>query len=259
MRKIIALLAAGAAVAAVAATAAVAHAAPHAAPAKKPVTKGFYRGRTIGYFDFGPIKLRPGNKLAPIWTVTNGVGRQHNIVDTVPGQASYTPLWKVNQVTFKPGAKRHLLRSRADVVAARKRGEITVKATSIVVNCPVLGFGQKRVAGFSAGKTIHYYDLGPVKVAPGRAAAGSGAPAGNAVLPLVALTNGVAGQHNITEETIAPGATDYPPLWAIVKATWAPSAQKRLLTSYTQVMRAQRAGELTLTKTSLVVNCPLVP
>ena len=47
----------------------------------------------------------------------------------------------------------------------------------------MLGFGQKRVAGYSAGKTIHYYDLGPVKVAPG-----------NEVLPLAALTNGVAGQ-----------------------------------------------------------------
>ena len=112
----------------------------------------------------------------------------------------------------------------------------------------MLGFGQKRVAGFSAGKTIHYYDLGPVKVA-----------AGNAVLPLVAISNGVSGQHNITEDTIAPGATDYPPLWGIVKGTWSASAHKRLLTSYTQVKQAEKTGELTLAKTSLVVNCPLVP
>lgn len=97
----------------------------------------------------------------------------------------------------------------------------------------MLGFGQKRIAGFSAGKTIHYYDLGPVQVGPG-----------NAVLPLVAVPSGVSGQHNITEETIAPGATDYPPLWAIVRATWGRSAHKRLLTSYTQVMRATAAGEL---------------
>ena len=97
----------------------------------------------------------------------------------------------------------------------------------------MLGFGQKRVAGFSAGKTIHYYDLGPVKVAPG-----------NDVLPLVAISNGVAGQHNITEETIAPGATDYPPLWGIVNGTWTSSAHKRLLTSYAQVMRAEKAGRV---------------
>jgi hypothetical protein len=214
----------------------------------KPVTTGFYRGQSIRYFDFGPIKLKPGNKIAPIWTVTNGVPAQHNIVDTVPGRSDYTPLWQLNKVTFKAGVKARLLRSRSDVLAAVRSGSAKVSATSTVVNCPVLGFGQKRIAGFSAGKTIHYYDLGPVKVAPG-----------NAVLPLVAVTNGVGGQHNISEETIAPGATNYPPLWNIVKATWSPSAKKVLLTSFAQVQKAERAGSLKLVKTTLVVNCPLVP
>jgi hypothetical protein len=215
---------------------------------KKPVTTGFYRGQSIRYFDFGPIKLKRGNKIAPIWTVTNGVPAQHNIVDTVPGRSDYTPLWQLNKVTFKAGVKARLLRSRSDVLAAVRSGSATVSATSTVVNCPVLGFGQKRIAGFSAGKTIHYYDLGPVKVAPG-----------NAVLPLVAVTNGVGGQHNISEETIPPGATNYPPLWNIVKATWSPSAKKVLLTSFAQVQKAERAGSLKLVKTTLVVNCPLVP
>ena len=215
---------------------------------KKPATAGFNRGQSIRYFHFGPIKLKAGYKVAPIWTVTNGVAAQHNIVDTVPGQSDYTPLWKLNKVTFKAGVTPHLLRSRSEVLAAVSAGEATVSATSTVVNCPVLGFGQKRVAGFSAGKTIHYYDLGPVKVAPG-----------NAVLPLVAVTNGASGQHNITQETIAPGATDYPPLWGIVKATWTASAKRVLLTSWAQVQRAQRAGTLNLARTTLVVNCPLVP
>ena len=82
---------------------------------------------------------------------------------------------------------------------------------------------------------------------------------GNAVVPLYAVTNGVAGQHNVTGNTIAPGATDYPPLWRIVKVTWKPGATKRLLTSYVQVKRAAAAGVVALQKTSLVVNCPLVP
>ena len=150
---------------------------------------------------------------------------QHNIVDTVPGHAHYSPLWQINKVTFKSGVTPYLLKSKA-----------------------VLGFGQKGVPGFSARKTIHYYDLGPVKVAPG-----------NAVVPLVALSNGVAGQHNITEDKIAPGATDYPRLWGIVMATWKPGAHKRLLTAFAGVKRAKAAGELTLKKSSLVVDCPLVP
>ena len=248
MKRLVVLLVGAISVAAIAGTATASPTTQQASVAKKPITSGFYRGRTIGYYDFGPIKLKPGNKLAPIWTVTNGARGQHNIVDTVPGRNDYTPLWQLNTVTFKSGVKPHLLLSRSDVEAARRHGEITVAATNTIVNCPVLGFGQKRVAGFSAGKTIHYYDLGPVKVA-----------AGNAVLPLVAITNGVSGQHNITEETIAPGATDYPPLWGIVKGTWTASAHKRLLTSYVQVMQAEKTGELELAKTTLVVNCPLVP
>lgn len=216
--------------------------------AKKPITAGFYRGKQIGYFDFGPVKLKPGNRLAPIWTITNGVAGQHNVIDTVPGRTDYSPLWQVEEVTFNAGVTPRLLTSATDVLQAESSGDVTIKRTTTVVNCPVLGFGQKRVAGFSGGKVIHYYDLGPVKVA-----------SGNAVLPLYAPTNGVRGQHNITRETIAPGATDYPPLWAIVQVTWKPGAVKRLLTSYASVKKAQAAGELTLKPTSIVVNCPLVP
>jgi hypothetical protein len=166
MKRLIGLAVSVISIAAVAGTATASGTTHQASAAKKPITAGFYRGRTIGYFDFGPIKLKPGNKLAPIWTVTNGVRGQHNIVDTVPGQSDYTPLWQVNKVTFRLGVTAHELRSRSEVEAAQKQGEVTVVATSTVVNCPVLGFGQKRIAGFSAGKTIHYYDLGPVKVAP---------------------------------------------------------------------------------------------
>jgi hypothetical protein len=169
MKKLVGLAVAVISVATLAGTATASPSTHQATAGKKPVTSGFYRGRTIGYFDFGPIKLKPGNKLAPIWTVTNGARGQHNIIDTVPGRSDYTPLWQLSKVTFKPGVTAHLLRSRSDVEAARAHGEVTVVATTTVVNCPVLGFGQKRVAGFSAGKTIHYYDLGPVKVAPGNA------------------------------------------------------------------------------------------
>src|SRR5262249_13094679 len=128
---------------------------------KKTPVAGFYQGKVIHYFDFGPIKLTAGNKLAPIWAVTNGAAGQHNIVDTVPGRADYSPLWQVNMVTWKSSATPRLLRSAADVKAAQAAGDVTVLKTSTVVNCPVLGFGQKRITGFSNGHVIHYYDDGP--------------------------------------------------------------------------------------------------
>ena len=90
------------------------------------VTLGFYRGQVISYLDFGPVKLAKGNKMAPIWVVTNGDEGQRNIIDIVPGQKGYTPLWAVRTVTWKDGATPRVLRSRAAVVAAAQKGEVTV-------------------------------------------------------------------------------------------------------------------------------------
>ncbi|HET7646954.1 MAG TPA: hypothetical protein VFK17_00195 [Gaiellaceae bacterium] len=241
--KRIAVLSILAVVAAVGATTAAA-----AAPAKQPVATGFYRGQTIRYYDFGPIKLAKGNAVAPIWTVRNGVAKQHNVVDTVPGRPGYTPLWQLNEVTFKAGVTPRLLTSAAQVKAAEQRGDVTVKPTSTIVNCPVLGFGQKRITGFSDGHVIHYYDDGPVKVR-----------AGNVTAPLYAPTNGVPGQHNVALESIGVGQTLYPALWSIVSVTWQPGAHKVLLRSAAQVKAAAARGELTVKRTSLVVNCPVVP
>jgi hypothetical protein len=217
-------------------------------PDRKPQIAGFFRGTVIHYFDFGPVKLQAGNRLAPIWAVTNGPKAQHNIVDTVPGQTDYSPLWQVNKVTWKSSATPRVLRSAADVRRAEKAGEVTVVKTATVVNCPVLGFGQKRIAGFSNGHVIHYYDDGPVKVRPG-----------NATVPLYAPMNGVPGQHNVALENVEVGQTDYPPLWTIIAVEWKPGAHKTLLRSAADVTRAKAAGLLTTKRTTLIVNCPVVP
>jgi hypothetical protein len=102
------------------------------------VTLGFYRGQVVSYLDFGPVKLRPGNKTAPIWAFTNGHENQRNVIDTVPGRRDYSPLWAVRLVTWKDGANVRALRSAAAVMRAQRAGELTVRAMPIVVNCPVL-------------------------------------------------------------------------------------------------------------------------
>lgn len=137
MRKVLALIG-------VIACAAIVSALPAAAadgPVKtfsQDVTLGFYRGQVVSYFDFGPVKVRPGNKVAPIWAFANGDAGQRNIIDTVPGRKDYTPLWAVRMVTWKDGADARVLRSAAAVRSAQKAGDVTVRAMPIVVNCPVL-------------------------------------------------------------------------------------------------------------------------
>jgi hypothetical protein len=101
-------------------------------------TLGFYRGTTVAYLDFGPVKLSAGNKVAPIWAFTNGAGGQHNIIDTVPGRRDYTPLWAVRLVTWKDGQTARVLRSAAAVRRALAAGQVSIKAMPVVVNCPVL-------------------------------------------------------------------------------------------------------------------------
>ena len=101
-------------------------------------TLGFYRGTTVAYLDFGPVKLSAGNKVAPIWAFTNGATGQRNIIDTVPGRSDYTPLWAVRLVTWKDGQSARVLRSAAAVRRAAATGQVSVKSMPIVVNCPVL-------------------------------------------------------------------------------------------------------------------------
>lgn len=102
------------------------------------LTLGFYRGQVVSYLDFGQVKLRPGNKTAPIWAFANGPGGQRNVIDTVPGRKDYTPLWAVRMVTWKDATDARVLRSAAAIRAAATAGRVTIAAVPIVVNCPVL-------------------------------------------------------------------------------------------------------------------------
>jgi hypothetical protein len=101
-------------------------------------TLGYYRGNTVAYLDFGPVKLARGNKVAPIWAFTNGAEGQRNVIDTVPGRSDYTPLWAVRLVTWRAGQAVGILRSAAAIRRAATAGRISIKAAPIVVNCPVL-------------------------------------------------------------------------------------------------------------------------
>jgi hypothetical protein len=101
-------------------------------------TLGYYRGNTVAYLDFGPVKLARGNKVAPIWAFTNGAEGQRNVIDTVPGRSDYTLLWAVRLVIWRGGQAVGILRSAAAIRRAATAGRISIKAAPIVVNCPVL-------------------------------------------------------------------------------------------------------------------------
>jgi hypothetical protein len=56
----------------------------------------------------------------------------------------------------------------------------------------------------------------------------------------------------------APGDPDYTPLRRLVQLTWNNEAQPRLLTSSDEVEQAINAGELSIQRTDVVVNAPML-
>jgi hypothetical protein len=209
------------------------------------VVRGFFRGRTVRYLDFGVIALARGNVVAPIWVVTNGTRSQRNVIDVVPGRNGYTPLWRVTMMTWQAGVRPHTLKSAAAVRAAVRAGKVKLKRTRTVVNCPVLGFDQPETLGFYRGQPVAYLDLGPVKLKPG-----------NTVAPIWVVTNGTPDQRNVID--VVPGDDGYTPLWQVRMVTWKDGVTRDTLRSAEEVASALAAGEVTIEETDVVVNCPVV-
>lgn len=93
----------------------------------------------------------PDRLLGDVYVFTNGVkgmgplGFQPDVFPTVPGDAGYTPLRRIVLVTWKTGVQPKVLKSTAEVQAARSRGDLAVKRPGVVVNMPILAWpGGKR-------------------------------------------------------------------------------------------------------------------
>lgn len=155
------------ALAAVLATALVATAAASPGGKRPPLIAGFYAGKPVTYLltdvstkkdaaglskwsgypvtfvaSLGGI---PDSSLAKLYLFTNGVkgpnpfGFQPNVLDSVPGQPKYSPLWRVYAVKWSAGASPRLLKSDAQILQAQKAGELTITKTPLVKNSPVVG------------------------------------------------------------------------------------------------------------------------
>ncbi len=101
----------------------------------------------------------PADALANIYEFKNGVkgtgpeGFQPNVVDSIPPQTDkYSPLWRVNFVTWKDPTKATELKSDDDISDAGKNGLVTVEPSKIVVNCPIIKWGGSDKENIPAGQ-----------------------------------------------------------------------------------------------------------
>jgi hypothetical protein len=70
-------------------------------------------------------------------------GAQISIFASGPPDSSYSPLWRLVLVHWKPGRPLRELRSEEAVLAAADAGDVELAVTDIVVNCPIVdGLGR---------------------------------------------------------------------------------------------------------------------
>jgi len=135
-------------------------------PVTLPLTKGYVNGFEVFYISteasdkdladlltkftgarvaFTPaLERAPPASLANIYAFTNGIkgsgplGFQPNVADSQPGDANYSPLWRINMVEWKEGVTPRELKSEAEIIKVQANNELTVTATKLVVNCPFI-------------------------------------------------------------------------------------------------------------------------
>ena len=133
-------------------------------PVTLPLTRGYVGGNEVFYISteasdkelamhltqltgsrvaYSPALGRtPDGALANIYAFTNGIkgpgplGFQPNVADSQPGDARYSPVWRINTVEWQGGATPRELKSEQQILDAQSAAEVKVTATKMVVNCP---------------------------------------------------------------------------------------------------------------------------
>ncbi|PWU79414.1 MAG: hypothetical protein DLM72_17495 [Candidatus Nitrosopolaris wilkensis] len=149
------------------------------APVVIPLVKGLYDGKDmllittevsdkamkdqIGNFTGSPVNYEPNltksQDIGNLWIFKNGVkgpgfmGFQASVVDSIPGDSHYAPLWKVSIVEWKTanGTTPTVLGSDNAIATAQSKGQITITPTKVVVNCPILQWGGNKDNTIPAG------------------------------------------------------------------------------------------------------------
>ncbi len=93
----------------------------------------------------------PDSALANVYVFTNGIegmgplGFAPDVFDNPPGAEGYTPLRRLNLVTWADPAAARELKSAANVLAAEAAGEVIIEQPGVVINMPfVVWDGGKR-------------------------------------------------------------------------------------------------------------------
>jgi hypothetical protein len=154
---------------------------PASVAVRLPLFRAFTQGKEVYYTNFessdAAFARMIGGAFAPrlakarddgtdeFFLVTNGASGQVPVLGSPPGDADYSPIWRLVRVTWKAGATKKLLTSEDDIDA---QGEnITEEETAIRFNCPVLlvsddltGTNLRAAPTLALGPQLLLWDVG---------------------------------------------------------------------------------------------------
>ena len=84
----------------------------------------------------------PDESLANVYVFANGLegmgplGFQADVFDSPPGTDGYSPLRRLNVVTWVEPAKASIFTSVGEIIAAQDAGQVTIEQPGVVVNMP---------------------------------------------------------------------------------------------------------------------------
>ena len=96
------------------------------------------------HVNYAPVlKTVPLASAPEIYLVQGRAARgQLAVFGSEPGEASYSPIWKETMLTWKAGTTAVLITSDTQIDRLEKKGELSERATSIRLNCPIVKVGK---------------------------------------------------------------------------------------------------------------------
>src|SRR5215469_4445930 len=251
------------------------------------VTDAFPRAAAAAYHaNYAPSLSAVQPASQPAWYIVRGPAApgQIAVLGSEPGEDDYSPLWLTAIVKWKPGVTPKVLTSDNMILGLAKKGQLTVTRTAMVVNATVAAVKAQPASSSQAATSAlgahslpaqssqtlpafpafydAHKDVVVVTDAFPRAAAAAYhanyAPSLSAVQPASQpawyIVRGPAAPGQIAVLGSEPGEDDYSPLWLTAIVKWKPGVTPRVLTSDNMILGLAKKGQLTVTRTAMVVN-----
>ena len=264
---------------------------PTAKTISQPVTYGYYDHHidwmlstdisdkaiaAASHINYSPVLVTQAASKYPSLYIISGpaAANQPFVFGSDPGEDDYSPLWQELTVKWKAGVTPVLLEQDDQINALATQGKLTVTPTPVVLNCPIVKVTTATTP--PAAKTIDepvtygYYDghvdtmlstdvsskalakANHINYAPTLLTK----PAGT--FPSLYIVIGPAAANQPFVFGSEPGEDSYTPLWQELTVKWKAGVTPVVLTSDDQINSLKGKGELTVTPTPVVLNCPIV-